>query len=89
MFRFISLHHDDAWLIHNINHLQSALKVLQFLRDVRSPRAEEFRAACDKRFELATIFKTSEELALLHSQVRASLNGAEAPEDKGKQEVSP
>ncbi|KAA1473007.1 N-terminal acetyltransferase A, auxiliary subunit [Dentipellis sp. KUC8613] len=42
-----------------------ALEVLAFLKDIGSPRADEFRAACDASFHLATVFKTPEEIAAL------------------------
>ena len=42
-------------------HLQDALAVLAFLRRIKSARADEFRAACDAKFLLATVFKTPTE----------------------------
>ncbi|KAI0264685.1 NMDA receptor-regulated protein 1-domain-containing protein [Gloeopeniophorella convolvens] len=47
---------------------QTALEVWSFLKDIDSPRAEEFRAACDRQFALSTVFKTPEELAVIQSQ---------------------
>lgn len=48
--------------------IKTAAKAFQLLNSVDSKRADEFRAACDKRFELATIFKTQEEQAALRSR---------------------
>jgi len=43
---------------------QTCLDALAFLRDVlRSSRTDEFRAACDAKFTLSTVFKTESELA--------------------------
>ena len=50
---------------------QTALDALAYLHDISSSRADEFRKACDDKFELATIFKTSEECAALRKQAIA------------------
>jgi N-alpha-acetyltransferase 15/16, NatA auxiliary subunit len=39
--------------------------IISFLGDIQSPRQDEYRAACDARFELSTVFKTSSELEVL------------------------
>jgi N-alpha-acetyltransferase 15/16, NatA auxiliary subunit len=47
---------------------QTSLQALSFLRDtLGSSRAEEFRAACDARFPLATVFKDEKELATIRA----------------------
>ncbi|TFK20657.1 N-terminal acetyltransferase A, auxiliary subunit [Coprinopsis marcescibilis] len=67
-----------------------ARSVLRFLTSIKSTRAEEFRAACDKKFELSTLFKTPEELATLRKKV---LNPKDAPltgsKEAKKEEVTP
>jgi len=49
--------------------LQTALLALSFLSSCNSSRADEFRTACDAKFELSTVFKTPSELAPLREQV--------------------
>jgi N-alpha-acetyltransferase 15/16, NatA auxiliary subunit len=44
---------------------QTALEALKFLSKIDSPRAEEFRVACDAKFELSTVFKPPAEQAIL------------------------
>jgi len=44
---------------------QDAVHILSYLQRLKSPRAEEFRVACDKKFELSTVFRSSEEQANL------------------------
>ncbi|EIW77090.1 N-terminal acetyltransferase A, auxiliary subunit [Coniophora puteana RWD-64-598 SS2] len=48
--------------------IETALAALAFLRSIESSRADEFRAACDARFELATVFKAPEELERLRKE---------------------
>jgi hypothetical protein len=39
------------------------------LKDINSSRADEFRLACNKKFDLSTVFKTPDELAaIVHTQ---------------------
>ncbi|KAG6863681.1 hypothetical protein C0991_004152 [Blastosporella zonata] len=47
----------------------AALKVLVFLTDIKSERADEFRGACDQRFEVSIVFKLKEELEVLPKKV--------------------
>lgn len=54
--------------------LQDALALLAYLRRVKSGRADEFRAACDAKFPLATVFKTSAEQEDLKKQALAKLD---------------
>jgi len=51
--------------------LQAALSIVAFLTAIKSPRVEEFRTACDTKFELSTVFKSSTELAVLRKQALA------------------
>ncbi|KAG6812172.1 hypothetical protein H0H92_004040 [Tricholoma furcatifolium] len=53
-------------------NIPAALKVLQFLTDVKSTRTEDFRTACDKRFEASTVFKPVVELEVLKKQMLAT-----------------
>ncbi|KAH8998080.1 NMDA receptor-regulated protein 1-domain-containing protein [Lactarius akahatsu] len=48
--------------------LKTALDVWSFLKDTSSPRVNEFRLACDEKFNLSTVFKTPDELAVMYSQ---------------------
>jgi len=49
--------------------LKIALDVWSFLKGINSSRADEFRLACDKKFDLSTVFKTPDELAaVMHTQ---------------------
>ena len=45
---------------------------LSFLQDNKSARAEEFRLACDEKFELSTIFKSADEKATLKKEAIAA-----------------
>lgn len=47
---------------------QAALRILSYLQRVKSTRAEEFRIACDNKFELSTVFKSSDQQAALRQQ---------------------
>ncbi|KAL5514354.1 hypothetical protein ACEPAG_2442 [Sanghuangporus baumii] len=51
--------------------IKTAQRVLDFLSSINSARKDEFREACDRRFELSTVFKAPEELAKLHAEARA------------------
>ncbi|KAJ8597054.1 N-terminal acetyltransferase A, auxiliary subunit [Rhizopogon salebrosus TDB-379] len=48
---------------------EAAFAVLSYLKDVKSSRAEEFRIACNDRFELSTLFKSAEEIAVLQKEL--------------------
>jgi hypothetical protein len=39
--------------------------VWSFLKDIDSPRANEFRIACDENFDMSTVFKTPDQLAVI------------------------
>ncbi|KAG6862967.1 hypothetical protein C0991_009176, partial [Blastosporella zonata] len=62
----------------------AALKVLEFLTDIKSERADEFREACDRRFEVSTVFKLKEELEALRKKV---LVGDDKVTEEVKEEV--
>ncbi|TFK41639.1 NMDA receptor-regulated protein 1-domain-containing protein [Crucibulum laeve] len=49
----------------------TALATIAFLISIKSPRVDEFRSACDAKFELSTVFKSSEELTSLRQRVLA------------------
>jgi peptide alpha-N-acetyltransferase len=55
--------------------LQTALSINSFLIAIKSTRVEEFRTACDAKFELSTVFKSSTELAALRRQTLAGNDG--------------
>ncbi|KAJ3482804.1 hypothetical protein NLI96_g6742 [Meripilus lineatus] len=52
--------------------LKTAVAVSSFLNDIKSGKAEDFRIACDKRFEHSTVFKSQKEQAALRSQAFAT-----------------
>ncbi|KAG6901442.1 hypothetical protein C0995_011955 [Termitomyces sp. Mi166 len=58
--------------------IPAALKVLEFLVEIKSERVEEFRGACDKRFEISTMFKSAVELETLKKR---TLSGEEEKEE--------
>jgi peptide alpha-N-acetyltransferase len=62
------------------HYLKTALDIWSFLKDIGSPRADGFRLACDKKFELSTVFKTPDEVAVIHSQQDA-LSKAQGVDD--------
>ncbi|KAK0446042.1 NMDA receptor-regulated protein 1-domain-containing protein [Desarmillaria tabescens] len=64
--------------------LESSQAILSYLKSLGSQRAEEFRIACDGNFELSTVFKSSEEQALL---VKQALNVAIGYPDEVEAEV--
>lgn len=43
--------------------LQTASKILDFLKAIKSSRVEEYRLACLSRFPLSTVFLTQSELS--------------------------
>ncbi|KAF8223436.1 N-terminal acetyltransferase A, auxiliary subunit [Tricholoma matsutake] len=49
--------------------VKTAMSVIAFLTAIKSSRVEKFRMACDAKFELSTMFKSSAELAALRNQV--------------------
>ncbi|KAF8970163.1 NMDA receptor-regulated protein 1-domain-containing protein [Flammula alnicola] len=61
--------------------IQTALSALEFLSSLKSPRADEFRAVCQTKFELSTAFKTPAELAPLRAQVLSGSSGDANPEE--------
>ncbi|KAH0834787.1 NMDA receptor-regulated protein 1-domain-containing protein [Lanmaoa asiatica] len=48
--------------------LEDALEILSYLQRIQSPRADEFRIACDAKFTLSKVFKSAEEQAMLRRQ---------------------
>ncbi|KAG6907698.1 hypothetical protein DXG01_007754 [Tephrocybe rancida] len=46
-------------------NIEAAIKALEFLAEIKSERVEEFRKACDVRFEVSTVFKPAAELQVL------------------------
>ncbi|KII91268.1 hypothetical protein PLICRDRAFT_38004 [Plicaturopsis crispa FD-325 SS-3] len=63
--------------------IKTALASLAFLDAIGSPRVDEYRASCDARFELSTVFKTRAELDALRKDI---LSGGEK-DDADKAEV--
>jgi len=63
--------------------IKTALEIISFLRDIKSPRVEEFRVACDTRFTLSTVFKSPEDLLVLR---QLAIN-TEEPADSEKADV--
>ncbi|KAG2124195.1 NMDA receptor-regulated protein 1-domain-containing protein [Suillus clintonianus] len=57
---------------------EAAFAVLSYLKEMKSPRAEEFRIACNDRFELSTLFRSDEEIAALQ---RLFSESGESPAD--------
>ena len=57
-----------SFLRHAYNTIihKTALAALSYLKELKSPRADEFRLACDEKFELSTVFKTQSELVSAH-----------------------
>jgi len=55
--------------------ITTALSIIRFLTAIKSSRVEEFRKACNGKFELSTVFKSSGELVVLRRQVLAGANG--------------
>lgn len=62
---------------------QTALDILSFLKDLKSPRTDEFRVACDSKFEKSTVFKLPAEQAGLKKKVKEA---EIVPEESGKGE---
>lgn len=65
---------------------QTALDSLALLQSIKSGRAEEFREACDKRFESSTVFKTPSVVAENRKMAFATRIGEE--EQTKPEEVS-
>ncbi|TFY68467.1 hypothetical protein EVG20_g3546 [Dentipellis fragilis] len=55
----------------------TALEVFALLKELGSSRADEFRAACDASFQLATVFKTQEEMAAVKKVVALGVQDME------------
>lgn len=49
-------------------NVQSAQQILSFLTVTHSPRQEEYRERCEKRFERSTVFKRKDELERLKKE---------------------
>lgn len=79
--RFRSTLHSLIALIPRL--LQTAVTAWKSLQSLNSSRVEEFRTACDARFELSTDFKTAEERERLLAELRA-YDHDDPPEAKGK-----
>ncbi|KZT00643.1 NMDA receptor-regulated protein 1a [Laetiporus sulphureus 93-53] len=66
--------------------IKTSLAVHDFLKDLQSPRADELRTACDKRFELSTVFKLPSETSSLQwnaAETDAVTGGADKAEVVG------
>lgn len=50
-------------------NIPTALSAISFLTSLQSSRVDEFKAVCQTKFELSTVFKNSAELAVLGQQV--------------------
>ncbi|KAF8624974.1 hypothetical protein AX15_005610 [Amanita polypyramis BW_CC] len=59
--------------------ISTAQHIFSFLSSVSSPRLDEFRAACDLKFPLSTVFKSADEQARLRQLVLAA--GIPEPEE--------
>lgn len=57
---------------------EAAFAVLSYLKEMKSLRAEEFRIACNDKFELSTLFRSDEEIAALQ---RSFTESGESPAD--------
>ena len=68
-----------------MNWLQTAQEAVYFLQETNSAKADEFRQACDNKFELATLFKDDEEIATLKKTAFAP--PPEPPELNGTDDV--
>ncbi|EKM56495.1 uncharacterized protein PHACADRAFT_253657 [Phanerochaete carnosa HHB-10118-sp] len=58
--------------------IKTALDALAYLDNISSSRTDEFRQACDSRFERSTIFKAPEETIALRKQAIAPLSDVSA-----------
>jgi len=61
--------------------LKTALDVWSFLKDIGSPRADEFRIACDEKFDMSTVFKTPSQLAVMNAQQQGTMLKAQDVDD--------
>ncbi|TBU45151.1 N-terminal acetyltransferase A, auxiliary subunit [Dichomitus squalens] len=64
--------------------LETALAIVAFLTEIRSQRAEEFRAACRAKFQLSTLFVPPEDLAAAQKAVMQKDPVADAVEEKAE-----
>jgi len=55
--------------------VKNALSIIAFLIGIKSTRVEEFRTACNIKFELSTVFRSSTELAALRRQTLLGNSG--------------
>ncbi|KAI3602855.1 nmda receptor-regulated protein 1 [Moniliophthora roreri] len=67
--------------------IATALDIITFLERLKSSRTEEFRKACDERFELSTAFKPAEERMKLLDEVLAVSKGTASGAPDGDAEV--
>lgn len=58
---------------------QTALSAIDFLTSLQSSRVDEFKVACQSKFELSTVFKDSAELAMLSKQVLGGMESEAVP----------
>jgi tetratricopeptide (TPR) repeat protein len=57
----------------NVNlDIKTALSIIAFLNIIKSPRTDDFRAKCDSKFPLSTVFKTPSEIASLQNSGSSS-----------------
>ncbi|PIL27725.1 hypothetical protein GSI_10878 [Ganoderma sinense ZZ0214-1] len=73
----------EASLFNALN-ADTALAIVAFLSEIRSPREEEFRTACQGKFELSTLFLSPADLAAARKAVVQKDPVAEAVEDKAE-----
>jgi len=55
--------------------------VWSFLKDIGSPRVNEFRIACDGKFDMSTVFKTPDQLAVMNVQQQGTMLRAQDVDD--------
>jgi N-alpha-acetyltransferase 15/16, NatA auxiliary subunit len=63
------------------------LQTLDFLTCVKSSRVSEFREACNKRFELSTVFKSPEEQAKIVSELSELSQKRQKEEEKKTESI--
>jgi len=51
---------------------QVSTEALSYLKEINSPRADEFRSRLDSKFELSTIFKPPSEFETYHKRAIGS-----------------
>ena len=50
--------------------VKTALNALELLARIKSGRKDEYRVKCNERFELATVFRSAEEIEKIKKQLR-------------------